>query len=265
MKLAIDDRRRSRLLLPALGVVGIMAENWIRRGGPLITGYEGNRGFTTLLPYSGMPGFSFPLVLGVLSILFSFGKGLLFFTPGLVLSGAESAEFAATATLRRLMTLLLLFVAAMVVAYAKWWAWYGGWFWGPRFFLLASVAASLALADRLARPFESVSKNLLLVCVLMLSTWVAIDGAIFGQNGLDQIALANNSALEWVVWYVPQFSPLWYPVVRHTRVPPIDWLLVMYCSGVAAWLGVDVVRSIASHFMLWRHGRRLPSVRHVSQ
>ena len=97
------------------------------------------------------------------------------------------------------------------------------------------------------RPFESVSKNLVLICVLVLSTWVAVDGAVFGQSGLQQIALANNSALEWVVWYVPQFSPLWYPFIQHTPLGPLDWLMVIYCAGTAGCLGVDVLRNIAEH------------------
>ena len=60
----------------------ILLEAWIRRGSPFATGYENERGLRTLLPYSGLPGFTYPFVLGVLSSLFSFGKGLLFFAPG---------------------------------------------------------------------------------------------------------------------------------------------------------------------------------------
>ena len=42
-------------------------------------------GIKTIMPYSGRPGFSYPFLFGLLSILFSFGNGLLFFTPGLLL------------------------------------------------------------------------------------------------------------------------------------------------------------------------------------
>ena len=251
LKLAFDDRKARWLLLPACGVIGILGENWIRRGGPFITGYEGNRGFTTLLPYSGLPGFSFPFALGVVSILFSFGKGLLFFTPGLALSGTEPPEAPGAMPINRLKELLFIVVAGMVIVYAKWWAWNGGWFWGPRFFLLASATASLVLADRLARPFESVRMNLVLAGVLVLSTWVAIDGATFGQEGLQQLALSNNSALEWVVWYVPQFSPLWYPLVRHRPMGPIDWMLVAYCVATASWVSRNLVRRLGEQIASW--------------
>ena len=53
--------RRLRNLLPVLVAVGlIMTEAWSRRSGPFVSGYEGDHGFRTLLPYSGRPGFSYP-------------------------------------------------------------------------------------------------------------------------------------------------------------------------------------------------------------
>jgi hypothetical protein len=65
-------RRRDVAAAVAAGL--ILLENTIVRGGPLITGYAGNHGATTVMPFSGMPGFSYPLFSGVLSLLFSFGK-----------------------------------------------------------------------------------------------------------------------------------------------------------------------------------------------
>jgi hypothetical protein len=62
-----------------------MAEAWLRRGSPFVSGYAANHGDRTILPYSGRAGFSYPLLLGIASILFSFGRGLVFFSPGLVL------------------------------------------------------------------------------------------------------------------------------------------------------------------------------------
>ena len=107
-KLSWDAKKLWYFGIPACTVVGILAEGWMRRGSPFLTGYEGNRGFQTLLPYSGLPGFSYPLILGILSILFSFGKGLLFFTPGLVLVGNEAERISPGAKLRQLQQLLLL-------------------------------------------------------------------------------------------------------------------------------------------------------------
>jgi hypothetical protein len=83
----VIERRRLRYALVALaGVALIGAENWIRNGSPLSTGYDGNdRSFRTLMPYTGGNGFDYPFFFGLLSLCLSFGKGLLFFAPGLVL------------------------------------------------------------------------------------------------------------------------------------------------------------------------------------
>jgi len=245
LKLSWDSKRLWYWTIPAVSILGIMLEAWIRRGSPFLTGYENNHGFHTLLPYSGLPGFSYPFILGALSILFSFGKGLLFFAPGLVLSYQGSEQKPYHPTLARLQSALLIFVAGMVVAYAKWWAWYGGFFWGPRFFLLASVPASLALALHLQETDRSLSKNALVLGVLLLSAWVGVDGAIFGQDGLEQIGAVNNYALETFVWYVPEFSPLWYPLVAHHRLSRRDMMIAAYSIAVTMWLVTPVLKQLA--------------------
>ncbi len=79
--------KRIRALAPVVVGAGLwLLENLVRRKSALLTGYEGDHGFRTLLPYSGLPGFSYPIFFGVLSLLVSFGKGLLFFASGLVLA-----------------------------------------------------------------------------------------------------------------------------------------------------------------------------------
>jgi hypothetical protein len=194
------------------------------------------------MPYSGMPGFTYPFVLGVLSCFFSFGKGLLFFAPGLFLS-ARTIE---AGPLRRLHGLLLLFVAGMIAFYAKWSGWYGGWFWGPRYFLLASVPASLAVALCLRERDSSAVKQSLVLGVLLLSAWVGIDGAVFGLDGLSGIGTSNNYALESLTWYVPEFSPLWFPFIEHRHLAPRDLIVVGYSTIVTAWFVFPLVRRLAS-------------------
>src|SRR5438874_13834631 len=66
-------RRRFRYLVPMVAAAAIVVtENWLRRGDPLDQGYSGEQ-------------FSYPFILGLLAILVSFGKGLVFFIPGLLL------------------------------------------------------------------------------------------------------------------------------------------------------------------------------------
>lgn len=258
------QRKPAYLLIPALALLGILLEAWIRRGNPFLSGYENNVGNVTLLPYSGMPGFSYPFVLGVVSILFSSGKGLLFFTPGLFLktqsqplpptvtapdvASTKSVEHLEAALLPRLQTLLLLYVVGLILVYARWWAWYGGWFWGPRFFLFACVPASLFLALRLRESEEdhvSLHANLLTLLALFLSAWVGIEGALFGQAGLEFLQ-ANRNALESMAWYVPEFSPLWHPLLQHPPMLIRDKILLLYCLLVTLWLALPLVRRITT-------------------
>ena len=105
-------------------------------GAPLTTAYEGDHSFRTVLPYSGEPGFSYPLLLGLLSIVFSLCRGLVFFMPALLLWLSDRTP----ALLKEhayAVGLMLLVVCGLVLVYARWWAWYGGISCGPRFFVFA--------------------------------------------------------------------------------------------------------------------------------
>lgn len=230
------DTRRLRHLVPVVAAAcAILLESWIRRGSPFVSGYEGNHGDATILTYSGRPGFSYPLLFGLLSILFSFGKGIVFYAPGLLLPLRRSVAFH---------TLWLAFLAGLVVIYAKWWAWFGGLFWGPRFFVFASIPASFAIATWLARARELTAPGrAALFAILTLSTWVAIDGIVFGFTGLGACRDPND---EWLCLYVPEFSALWRPFVEWTP-PSADRVVVgAYFAVVYAWLAAPLITALAA-------------------
>jgi hypothetical protein len=54
----------------------------------------------------------------------------------------------------------------------------------------------------------------LALLVLTLSVWVGINGAVFGQQSMD-VCWANDYELEFLCWYVPEFSALWRPFVTQ--------------------------------------------------
>src|SRR5260370_39139241 len=104
-------RLRAVLLIAASGAL-IGAESWIRRGSPLHGGYEA--------------GFTNPFFFGLLGIIFSFGKGVFFYTPGLLLpvrARILALRQGAKAELYSVYLLWLCFVAGLVLAYALCWAW----------------------------------------------------------------------------------------------------------------------------------------------
>lgn len=226
----------TRRLWPLLSVVLagalVALENTVRRGNPTNSGYEA--------------GFGYPILIGLISILFSFGKGLIFFTPGLLLPIRSRLLGVGDDSSRRLYQVYLLwvaFLAGLILVYSDWWAWFGGWWWGPRFFLIACLPASLALAIYLRSPSRSLLVNLAVLAVLALSIWVGIDGLIFGLQGLNICTRGYNYLIP-LCGYNPQYSELW----RVFLVPlPFGKRNLIYCAYslvTFGYLALPVVRAI---------------------
>jgi hypothetical protein len=251
---AFQVKRLRPLLAVAAAVLLVMAEAWLRRGSPFTSGLEGNRGVTTIMPYSGRPGFSYPFVLGLASILFSFGRGLLFFTPGLFLALGSRTRRLVPA--KHAATLQVAFVVGLAIVYAKWWAWYGGVAWGPRFFAFAAVPAALFLATRLHRPQGSLTGDGLTLLILVLSGWVGVIGAIGGLAD-DDTCFQNNYALESFCWYVPEYSSLWRPFRGFPGLTASTWVVVTFCAVVVVYLAVPVAAAMGRAARQAMHGVRV--------
>jgi hypothetical protein len=250
IKHALDNKRWRYIL--ALGAAAALAafEYILRRG---FVGYEApiNPALRTIMPYSGLRGFSYPFFFGLLSILFSFGKGIFFYAPGLLLPVRgliRSIRARINFDLYTTYLLWISFLVGLVVVYSPWWAWYGGWFWGPRFFLFASIPASLAIALRLHYRSNSLRANILTIAIFCLSLWVGIDGALFGQQGLN-VCGANNFALEFLCHYTPEFSALWHPFVANEsltrqQLPYLAYSIIVFVYLMIPLLGETVMQLI---------------------
>lgn len=234
--------RRFVYLLPVVAAGAlIMIENWTRRGGPFVTGYEGVRGVVSVMPYSGRPGFSYPFLLGFVSILFSFGRGLLFFTPGLVLWLDGRTRRLVPG--RRAVTMMLLFTAGLVLVYSKWWAWYGGVSWGPRFFLFATIPASILIAARIQRAGESSLADAFTLGVLALSAWVAITGGV-ADLGTLSFCTDHSYSNEQLCWFTPDYSSLWEPVRQHPSLTTSTAVFAVYCFVVFVYLAIPLAAGV---------------------
>lgn len=243
----VRERRARYLLAPAAAVVLIVADNYVRLG-TLQNGYAGSdRGAATILPFSSSSGFHYPLWLGALGLLLSPGKGLVFFAPGLFLP-VRRAGAALSAISRRAHVGLLLVVLGLVVVYSAWWGWDGGFFWGPRFLLLASVPACLALAAALHRPPRSLGLRAGLLVVLLLSVWVGVNGAVFGMTGLSRCDPAVGTGEAYLCVQTTSFSPLFHPLVHLPPLRAPQILFLLFGLGVfvrlAAPLVVGIVRDV---------------------
>ena len=190
-----------------------IVENIIKYGSVRESPYlsDLDHGFHTVLPYSGQPGFSYPLFFGVLSIIASFGKGLVFYIPGTLLFFVASIRKNLGGSASDCF-FLAAFTALTIVFYAKWWAWYGGGFWGPRFFLFLCFPSSLLIGLTIVNGESRRGVLAFVLTALLLSIWVGVDGYLFGQAAMDA-CWVNNYAQESLCWYTPEFSALWHPFV----------------------------------------------------
>ena len=252
-------RRLRYLVLVALGAALVLGETWIRHGDPLANPYSGDAGFPTLLPFSGKPGFSYPFAFGLVSLLLSFGKGIVFFAPGILL-WPRASDLRDCPEVRHAFRLWLGFTIGLVLVYSKWWAWYGGWCWGPRFLLIAAIPGSLALAlalDQLRR--ASQGRRMLTLAVLALSIWVAVSAAAFDMKTLA-IGQIENYRYEAFCWYLPEFSVLWHPFVSKDTNWASYYLPIIYGVAVLLALGLPgivlLVRQQGAKCVEWTQSLR---------
>ena len=236
--LALKLHKPLYLLILLIPTSAIMLENYFKFGAIFASPYLiADQGTVTILPYSGKAGFSYPFVLGFISILFSFGKGLLFFIPAIFLRPFFKPHTSAEHKLFLLIDALLVFVFGMILIYANWWSWYGGFFWGPRFFLLACIPASLLLAYGVCLADLSLKARWVLMASILWSFWVCIQGFLFSVRDLAS-CLDNNAALQFLCWYTPEFSPLFRQWI--VGFPKINYYQTLYIL----WDSISVLFSI---------------------
>jgi hypothetical protein len=133
-------------LILVVSVILFLSYNYYRYGEILSFGYEGE-------------GFTSNWMVGMYGLLFSFGKGLLVFSPLTVLCisyfffmGHEMESWKQYA----FGTSLISFFCYWLV-YSTWSSWHGGWCWGPRFLLPFVPLIHLMLPD-LLKSMPSFSK-----------------------------------------------------------------------------------------------------------
>jgi hypothetical protein len=205
---AIRSRRWRYLASLPLLPAGFLMENYVKYGEFYPTAYMAMQvGPHSMLPYAMGPGFSYPLFFGVLNVLFSFGRGIFFFAPGLLFlfygpfwrGDSKERDWIRAGTL---------YLAGITLVYAKFWAWPGGAFWGPRYFLFASILAAVALAAA-AREKLSSAWRVAWICAVGVSCWVGCQGVLFGTDFLEDCFKNQSHELEFVCYYVPEYSVLW--------------------------------------------------------
>ena len=142
--LAVSVRRRRAALHFAAALAPFalawLAYNALRFGAPWRLGYDGPQVF------------NYPMLDGLQGLLVSPGRGLLWHAPFVVL--ALIGLRLAWSRSRALAVFALAILVARLLFYSRWWAWNGGWNWGPRFLVPAMPALAVGVLE-LVRRFGS--------------------------------------------------------------------------------------------------------------
>jgi hypothetical protein len=210
--LAVRFPRRVPLMLlwGAPAVLFVALYHWIYFGSPLQHGFAGSLG-----------RFSEPWGLGQAGLLVSPGKGLLWFTP-VVLVAMVGLVHALRTNERWLAATAGLAALTHLVAMGRWTEWHGGWCWGPRLLtdclplLFLFLPDGWALMPNIARLLAAVS-----IAVQML-------GAFSYDNRWERLYQRDSGNATAVLW-----SPAQSPILFQIRERVLKLALPAVIDGHA--------------------------------
>ena len=200
--------------VPLAALAGLLVlYNLARFGTPLSTGYHFESG----------EGFNANWLLGLWGLLFSPYRGLFWYTPLAILSVLAWPGFIRRHRAEGWLTAVVTLI--MVALFGKWWMWWGGFAWGPRFLVPLAPFLVLVLAPWLevspARETWPVVRRVLLVVVLALSFVVQLL-AVTANYVNYEITLRGLYPTDWAdpLKYGPpaMFNPAHSPVLGQARL-----------------------------------------------
>jgi MFS family permease len=243
--LASEDKRRgferalryAGFCLP--GIVTLALLNQVRFGSVLTTGYH----------TAFDKGFSVPFAKGLVWNLASPYRSLFLYAPAVVLCFFGLRAFARK---HRADLLLIVAIAAYVfVVYSGWWAWHGGWCWGPRF--LVPIIPLLLIPG-----FVAVSRR---------GGWLAGFAIALGAAGFTvQLGaiLVNYTApydywikigaLDWAEKNIQMFSPItthWKAVLATRPVDYDLWIVQLFKVSKPAGITIAAGLGIGAAALGW--------------
>ena len=205
-------RGLSLLILPLVTALGVIfAYNYGRFHNPFETGYPID--------------FDTPLWTGIVGLLFSWGRGLVLYSP-VGLLGMILLFFSKRLDSWTKWVIGFLFFFFLII-HAKWSYWYGGWCWGPRLLLPVLAFSGLGLIHLFEKETHRRIWATLLFGVGGLINFLAIfvPFSIYYQS-----ALAHGVQEDWLLWRV-HYCPLkiQHEMLSQFRVSDYDYV----------WLGAD--------------------------
>ncbi len=237
-------------VVPSMVAIAIL--NLKRFGGITLTGYH----------TAFDKGFSVPLIKGLVWNFFSPYRGLFIYAPSALIVFLGLRNF--YAKWRSSLMLLLSISTFEILIYSKWWAWHGGWCWGPRFLIpLLPIFLLIGFAGWSCgkRPFLS------LVAVLFLIGFVFQLSSITINYTAVYDYWIKIGRLDWAEARIEMLFPLWihlramfatHPsnydiwVVQAVRQSPWAWVWLLGWLWVAIFCATSMIKCFRSKGVLKR-------------
>jgi hypothetical protein len=202
-------------------IILVLVYNAARFGNPLETGYGAE-----------VHRWENPFLDGFLGLLVSPGRGFLLFAPLWILAVAAARELWRRCPVESLFALGVF--ASLLVTYAKWHMWEGGWCWGPRYLLPAVPLLGLPVAATLERARDSKTTRVLAAVVVLVAAAVSWSGTrvdandfstVIGEQWKAQQEEARERGFD-TPWKALRWDPRASPLRRYwTFEPAGNWLL----------------------------------------
>jgi hypothetical protein len=162
-------------------------------------------------------GFSTPLAVGLAGVLFSPSRGLFIYTPWVLFSCWGIIAVFAASRERTLYRYLALAVIGETIVYAKYYYWWGGWCFGPRYFADLMPILTILLIPIFKPLMQRSVLKYIFISLVTLSFGVQVVGAYFRFN----LEIHPNQLWSWrdsqLVDAIKTHSlAMWSP--RHSRL-----------------------------------------------
>jgi len=236
--------RAAGIALLAAGAAAVLWYNAARYGTPFATGYEGDHGFRAF-PYSGEPGFSTPLLVGIYGNLLSSGRSIFIYSPPVILGAvffmrfrrrhAHAAALAAVAW------------AYCLVVYSKWWCWHGGACWGNRMLVPVVPLAMMPVAEAWEAVRGSRLKRACFIVPVAFGFVVQLLAVVVFHRWFFESVVGPNYEREYLIHFVPHFSPLagQVRILAHEGLARHD-LFLAWLLGVRPALAIAMILVVAA-------------------
>src|SRR6266536_2121777 len=172
--------------------------NYVRFGSVFETGF----GIEAL-------AFTTPLSTGLTGLLISPGKSLFIYAP-IVLAGVAGL-WPLAADRRRFAVVCVLLVASYVVFYAKWYMWWGGGTWGPRFLVPILPYVTIGVAAHMKMPVAR-RTYIALGLLATISVCIQLASVLVPYVPYEAKMEATPELFQRLLW-----SPADSPIVAHLR------------------------------------------------